>query len=90
VEYLLLVGKITHQFSTMAGARRRKERADQYVVATAAYLKARSNPTTVRVVCEETDAQRASRKIVTACRTFDVVPMNLMQMLREEFPDEGF
>jgi hypothetical protein len=90
VEYLPLVGKVTHQFSTMAGARRRKERADQYVVATAAYLKERSNPTMIRVVCEETDAQRANRKMVTACRAFGVEPMNLIQMLREEFPDEGF
>lgn len=86
----MLVGKVTHQFSTMAGARRRKERADQYVVATAAYLKARSNPTSIRVVCEETDTQWASRKMVTACKAFDVEPMNLMQMLREGFPDEGF
>ena len=90
VEYLMLVGRETHQFSTMAGARRRKERADQYIVATAAYLNATSNPTRTRVVCEETDTQRASRKIVTACRAFGVEPMNLLEMLREEFPDEGF
>jgi Domain of unknown function (DUF4411) len=86
----LLVGKVTHQFSKMAGARRRKERADQYVVATAAYVKARSNPTSIRVVCEETDTQRPSRKMVTACKAFGVESMNIMQMLREEFPNEGF
>lgn len=90
VEYMLLVGRVTHQFSTMAGARRRKERADQYIVATAAYLNATSNPTRTRIVCEETDAQRASRKIVTACKAFGVEPLNLFQMLKEEFPDEGF
>jgi len=74
----------------MAGARRRKERADQYVVATAAYMQAKSNPTSIRVVCEETDTQRASRKMVTACKAFDVESMNLIAMLRQEFPDEGF
>ena len=85
----MLIGRVTHQFSTMAGARRRKERADQYVVATAAYLNATSNPTRTRVVCEETDTQRPSRKIVTACKAFGVEPMNLLEMLREEFPNEG-
>lgn len=90
VEYMLLVGRVTHQFSTMAGARRRKERADQYVVATAAYINGTSNPIQARVVCEETDTQRASRKITTACKAFNVTPMNLRDMLREEFPHEDF
>jgi hypothetical protein len=90
VAYMMLVGQVTHRFSTMAGARRRKERADQYVVAMGAYLSATSNPTRTRVVCEETDAQRASRKITTACEAFGVGSMNLFDMLREEFPDEGF
>lgn len=89
VEYMLLVGRVTRQFSTMAGARRRKERADQYIVATAAYLNATSNPTQTVVVCEETDTQRANRKITTACTAFNVESMNLRDMLREEFPDEG-
>jgi hypothetical protein len=65
-------------------------RADQYVVTTAAHLKARANPTRIRVVCEETDTQRPSRKIVTACRAFDVEATTLLDMLREEFPNEGF
>lgn len=90
IPYMLLVGRVTRQFSTMAGARRRKERADQYVVATAAYLNASANPTRTRVVCEETDAQRANRKMTTACTAFGVESMNLFEMLREEFPDEGF
>ncbi len=90
VEYMLLVGRVTHQFATMSGARRRKERADQYVVATAAYLNSRSNPIRYSVVCEETDTQRASRKITTACRSFGVESKDLFGMLREEFPDEGF
>ena len=76
--------------SAMAGARRRKERADQYIVATAAHLNATSNPTRYRVVCEETDTQRPSRKMVTACKSFGVESMSLLEMLREEFPDEGF
>ena len=90
VDYLLLVGRVTHEFHTMAGARRRKERADQYVVATAAYLNANSNPLKFSVVCEETDTQRASRKLVTACQKFGVESKDLFGMLREEFPDEGF
>ena len=43
VDYYGIVGQVTHR--VMAGARRRKERADQYVVAMAAYLNATTNPT---------------------------------------------
>lgn len=87
---MLLVGRVTHQFATMSGARRRKERADQYVIATAAYLNTHSNQIRYSVVCEETDAQRAGRKITTACRAFGVESQDLVGMLRDEFPDDGF
>jgi hypothetical protein len=88
VEYLQTVGRVTGKFPMMAGARRRKERADQYVLAMASYLNVKTNPSVHCVVCEETAAQRASRKLVTACDAFDVRHMNLIAMLREEFPDE--
>jgi hypothetical protein len=74
----------------MAGARRRKERADQYVLASAAYLNATSNPTHHIVVCEESAAKRPSRKLVTACQAFGVESENLMRVLRMEFPDENW
>ena len=74
----------------MAGARRRKERADQYVLASAAYLNATSNPTRHIVVCEESAAKRPSRKLVTACQAFGVESENLMRVLQTEFPDENW
>lgn len=88
VDFLKTVGQVTHRFPTMAGARRRKERADQYVLATAVHLNGTSNPDEHVVVCEESDAHRPSRKLVTACRAFKVKSMTLMDVLREEFPDE--
>jgi hypothetical protein len=90
VDYMLLVGRVTHQFSTMAGARRRKERADQYIVAMAAFLNATSNPVRYYVVSEEASVQRAGRKLTTACGAFGVESKDLFGMLREEFPDKGF
>jgi hypothetical protein len=90
VEYLMTVGRVTHQFHAMAGARRRKERADQYVLATAAYLNATTNPTKHVVVCEESAAQRPNRKLVTACRAFGVESKTLIGILRKEFPDENW
>ena len=89
-EYLMTVGRVTHRFPAMAGARRRKERADQYIVATAMYLNATSNPTKHIVICEETDNQRASRKLVTACDALGVEHKGLLEMLRDEFPEEGW
>jgi hypothetical protein len=71
VEFYGILGRVTMKHHVMAGARRRKERADQYVLASAAYLNATSNPTRHVVVCEES-AKRASRKLVTACQAFGV------------------
>lgn len=88
VEFLGMLGQVTYRFHAMAGARRRKERADQYIVATAAYLNATHNPVRHVVVCEESAAQRPNRKLTTACNAFGVTSRNLLQMLREEFPDE--
>ncbi len=59
-------------------------------MATAMYLNATSNPTRHVVVCEETDNQRAGRKLVTACDAFGVEHRGLLEMLRDEFPEEGW
>jgi Domain of unknown function (DUF4411) len=87
-EFFGILGQVTMQFHVMAGARRRKERADQYVLASAAYYNVLSNPTKHVVVCEESAVQRPSRKLVTACKAFGVDCDNLMGVLRQEFPDE--
>jgi hypothetical protein len=90
VEFYGILGRVTMKHHAMAGARRRKERADQYVLASAAYLNATSNPTHHIVVCEESAAKRPSRKLVTACQAFGVESENLMRVLRMEFPDENW
>jgi len=90
VGFLSILGRVTHRFPAMAGARRRKERADQYVLAAAIHYNENSNPVEHVVVCEESGAQRPSRKLVTACESFGVKSMSLMDVLREEFPDEAW
>lgn len=86
-DYLLLAGRVTHQFPAMAGARTKKNRADPWVVALAIDL-AHSPPATV--VVEETTAKRKNRKIPTACKHFDVPCMSLIEMLKAEAPDEDW
>jgi uncharacterized protein DUF4411 len=89
-EYFMTVGKVTFSHSTMAGARRRKERADQYVVAMASYLNATTNPRRYKVVCEESAARRPSRKMTTACVAMGIECIGLFRMLRDEFPEENW
>lgn len=89
VEYLLMVGRVTHAFPSMAGARQRKERADQYVVGLAAYLSEASSPKRLHeVVASESDRRRPNRKIPTACEHFGVACRTLLEVLEREFPDE--
>jgi hypothetical protein len=88
VDYLMMVGRVTHAFAGMSGARGRKEKADQYVVAMAAHLNAISNPTRHVVVAGESADTRPKRKIPTACEHFGVECCGLMEMLAREFPDE--
>lgn len=90
VQFFATLGRVTHQFPAMAGARRRKERADQYVLATAMHSNENSNPVEHVVVCEESAVQRPNRKLVTACTAFGVKSMSLMDVLRKEFPDENW
>ena len=89
VEYLFLVGRVTHQFPSMAGARTAKERADPYVVGMGAYLNATASPTRHIVVSEE-GLKRPNRKISAAYAAFNVSHTNLIGALRNEFPDEEF
>jgi hypothetical protein len=86
-EYLLKVGEVARRFPQMAGVRGTKERADQYVVGMTAYLTAKSG--TPHVAVSEEGFRRPGRKISTACAHFGVGHMNLMDMLRNEYPDEG-
>jgi Domain of unknown function (DUF4411) len=88
VEYYQMVGRVTRQFHVMAGARRKKERADQYVVGMAACLNVAGTSNVHVVVCEESHVKRPNRKIRTACTAFEVECIDLFSMLRKEFPDE--
>ena len=45
LEFLALVGEITHKFHVMSGARGSRNKADPYVIAFAARKNATSNPT---------------------------------------------
>jgi hypothetical protein len=88
VEYLLRLGRVTMQFSAMAAARGRKEKADQYVVAMAWHLNATGNPTKYVVVANETATKRPNRKIPTACSALGFECLELEGMLKREFPQE--
>jgi hypothetical protein len=85
-DYFLMVGRVTAQFPGMAGARGGKDKADPYVVAMAAHL----NQKTKHVAVSEEGFRRPSRKISTACAAFGVEHKNLVDMLRDEFPEEDF
>lgn len=88
IDYLRKVGDVTHQFSGMAAARSGKEKADPYVVALAACGTA--NPGPWVVVANETLNRRAGRKIPTACKAFGVECLAFEEMLRREFPNDGW
>lgn len=88
VDYLMTIGQVTHAFPSMASARGRKEKADQYVVATAIHLNKVSNPTKFIVIAGESLARRPNRKIPRACQHFGIDCQGLLDMLVYEFPDE--
>ena len=87
VEYLLLGGRIAHEFPAMAGARGRRNKADPWVIATAIIA---NNPHIRTVVCNETLANRPNRKIPTACQKYGIGCFPLFNMLSREFPDDGW
>jgi len=72
----------------MSGARGKRNKADPYLVAYAAYRNATENPTVCCVVSDESAAVRRGRKIPTACAAFGVEPLTLKEMLQREFPEE--
>ena len=89
-EYLLeYVGRITHQFSAMAGARGDKDKADPYVVALAAHSQRTSNLEWV-AIADETLKSRPNRKIPTACAAYGVTCKTLVEMLQIEFPGDDW
>jgi hypothetical protein len=88
VDFLKKVGEVTIKYPAMAGARGTRNRADPYVVAYAAYRNETENPILCVVVSDESALIRPNRKIPTACKTFGVEPITLMEMLKREFPEE--
>lgn len=90
IGFLKLVGEVTAKFPAMAGARGTRNRADPYVVAYAAHRNQTENPTTCIVVCDESALVRPNRKIPTACKSFGVEPITLLEMLKREFPEENW
>jgi len=88
LEYLQKVGEVTHKFPGMVGVRSGKEKADPYVVALAAC--GVPDPCVWVVVADETLAKRPNRKIPTACKAFGVDCDGFEDMLRREFPNDGW
>jgi hypothetical protein len=90
LDFLKVLGEITFKFAGMAGARGTKNKADPYLIAYAAFRNSTENPTRCVVVCNESAAQRPSRKIPTACEAYGVEAITLEDMLRREFPDQDW
>jgi hypothetical protein len=87
-DYLALVGEIAHRFPTMSGVRGRKNKADPYVIANAVHGNRVTSDARFVVVANEGVGNR--RKIPTACADYQVHCLTLMEMLRREWPDDGF
>jgi hypothetical protein len=86
-----LLGQVTGKFPGMSGARGRRNKADPFVVAHAAFIIEGGHLTDkCSVVCDETLNSRPNRKLPTACQAFGVEPLSLMEMLAREFPEEGW
>jgi Domain of unknown function (DUF4411) len=75
LEYLQLIGKITHEHPSMSRARSRKFAADPYVVALAKLQG-------YTVVADESRA-RVNRKIPGACRKLDVCCLTLEEFVEK-------
>jgi hypothetical protein len=89
-EHFRLIGDVARRFPGMCATRGSKEKADGYVVAMAAHGHQTSNPTPWIVVAAETLASRPNRKIPTVCAHYGVECIGLEEMLRREFPDDGW
>jgi hypothetical protein len=88
VEYLLLGGRIAHEFPGMAGARGTREKADPWVIALAKFMD--DNPNSRVVVCDETLNKRPNRKIPGACKHYQIRCLSLLEMLDQEYPADGW
>lgn len=74
IDYLMLVGRITHEHQAMCGARGRKTKADPYVVALAEidnYV----------VVADETCTHKPNRKIPGVCKKRGVRYLTLAEFV---------
>ena len=83
--YFRLVGQITSDFPAMVGILSTRNRADPWVIATAAHKN--GLPFERVVVCDESVRRRANRKIPTACAAYGIKCITLLQMLEAESPD---
>lgn len=88
--FLKLLGEVSWKFSGMAGARGRRNRADPYLVAYAAFRNQTENQTCCVVVSDESALVRPNRKIPTACKSFGVELITFLEMLEREFPEENW
>lgn len=88
VDYLVLIGQIAHQYPKMSGTRGRKNKADPYILAHAIFGNRTHNATRFAVVTNEGLVGR--NKIPKACQDHGVDCMTLIEMLKKEFPDEGW
>jgi len=82
-EYLSLVGQVAHAYPSMCATRGSKEKADGYVVAMAVHGSRTANPTPWVGVAED-------HLIRAACQEHQVGGIDLVEMLRREFPDENW
>ena len=87
-EYFLTAGRVTGRFPMMAAARANKDKADQWVVAMGLYLNGPDRAKEHVVVSQE--GYRKRQTIPKACAAMSVPHTDLIGMLRDEFPDEGF
>lgn len=88
IDYLMKVGEVASAFPGMTGVRGKKNKADPYIVALAAL--GSPNPGEWTVVCDETLAKRPGRKLPTACGAFGVDCIGMFELLRREFPNDGW
>ena len=78
-DYLMHVGKITHQHPGMSGARGAKTKADPYVIALAELEK-------YVVVADETCTHRPNKKIPGVCKERGIPCMNLDEFIAAASP----
>jgi rRNA-processing protein FCF1 len=76
LEYLMLVGKITHDYPAMSGARGIKTKADPYIVALADLEK--------YIVVTDESLKHENRKIPGVCKHYGITCLTLDEFVRTE------